>query len=53
VRVSIQTDDIDSTLAEVEKLGGKTVTPKTEIPDMGWFAVFTDPEGNYIGLFTY
>ncbi len=53
VRVSVSTDDIESTLAKVEELGGKTITPKTEIPDMGWFAIFADPQGNYIGLFTY
>jgi uncharacterized protein len=53
VRVAVSTDDIDGTLAKVEQLGGKTVTPKTEIPGMGWFAVFCDPQGNYISLFTY
>jgi predicted enzyme related to lactoylglutathione lyase len=53
VRISVLTDDIESTLAKVEELGGQTVTPKTEIPDMGWFAVFKDPQGNLIGLFTY
>lgn len=53
VRISVLTDDITSTLAKAEALGGKTVKPKTEIPDMGWYAIFSDPEGNLIGLFTY
>jgi predicted enzyme related to lactoylglutathione lyase len=26
--------------------------PKTEIPGMGWYAIFSDPTGNRIGLFT-
>ncbi len=46
------TDDIDETLTKVASLGGKTVMPKTEIPNMGWFAVFTDPTGNKAALFT-
>ncbi len=43
-------EDIESTLAKAEKLGGKTVIPKQEVPGMGWFAWFNDPEGNTIGL---
>jgi predicted enzyme related to lactoylglutathione lyase len=49
--VYIGTDDIDASLASVEKHGGKVVLPKTEIPQMGWWAVFADPAGNHIGLF--
>jgi predicted enzyme related to lactoylglutathione lyase len=52
VLIYVSTDDIDATLAKVEELGGKTVKPKTEIPNTGWFAVFTDPTGNAIALFT-
>jgi len=50
--VYVGTDDIDATLAKVEALGGKTVLPKTEIPQMGWWAVFADPTGNRVGLFS-
>ena len=50
--VYVETEDIDATLAKAEKLGGKTVVPKTEIPGMGWFALFSDLTGNKIGLFT-
>jgi hypothetical protein len=48
----IGTDDIDASLAQVEAHGGKTVLPKTEIPGIGWFAIFTDPTGNRLALFT-
>ncbi|MBV9707198.1 MAG: VOC family protein, partial [Chloroflexi bacterium] len=41
-----------ASLAKVEELGGKTVRSKTEIPNTGWFAIFTDPTGNTIALFT-
>ncbi len=52
VLVYVSTDDIDASLAKVESLGGKTVVPKTEIPTVGWFGVFTDPAGNQLALFT-
>jgi predicted enzyme related to lactoylglutathione lyase len=50
--VYIGTDNIEATLAKVEAAGGKTVVPKSEIPETGWFAFFTDPTGNMIGLYT-
>ena len=50
--VYIDTDDIEASLADVKRLGGKMEVPKTEIPGMGWFAIFTDPTGNKVGLFT-
>ena len=46
------TDDIDASLAKVEALGGQTIMPKTEIPNVGWFAFFTDPTGNKVALYT-
>ena len=52
VLLYVSTDDIDATLAKVEELGGKTVVPKTEIPTVGWFGIFTDPAGNRMALFT-
>ncbi len=52
VTIYISTDDIDSSLAKIESLGGKTVMPKTEIPGVGWFGTFTDPTGNTLALFT-
>jgi predicted enzyme related to lactoylglutathione lyase len=44
-------EDIDAALEKVNAAGGKTMVPKTEIPGIGWFAQFTDPGGNRIGLF--
>lgn len=52
VLIYIGTDDIEASLRDVEAHGGKTVTPKSEIPGTGWFAVFTDPTGNRIALYT-
>lgn len=52
VRVYVATDDIDGTLADVERLGGKTLMPKMPIPNVGAIAIFADPTGNAVGLFT-
>jgi predicted enzyme related to lactoylglutathione lyase len=47
----VSVDDIDAALARVGELGGSTVVGKTEIPGMGWYAIFTDPTGNRVGLY--
>jgi predicted enzyme related to lactoylglutathione lyase len=52
VLVYINTDDIDASLAKAESLGGKTITPKSPIPGMGWYGIFADPTGNKVGLYT-
>ncbi len=46
----VQVDDPQAYLSKIEGLGGKTVMPVTEIPDMVTFAMFADPEGNVVGL---
>lgn len=50
--IYLASDDIDASLATIEAHGGKTVQPKMEIPGIGWFAVFTDPSGNTLALYT-
>ena len=50
VNVVIEVPDLEAALAHIESLGGKTVTPITEIPGMVTFAEFADPEGNVIGV---
>lgn len=46
----VQVDDLQAYLNRAEKLGGKTIVPPTEIPNVVTFAMFTDLEGNRIGL---
>lgn len=48
--ITITVDGIDDALKKIEAAGGSTVTPRTEIPNMGAFAYFKDPEGNTLGL---
>ena len=43
--------DINACLTKVEEYGGKTIVPKTPIPGMGHFAMFTDPDGNHLGIY--
>lgn len=43
--------DLLPLLGKIEQAGGKIILPKTEISaDMGYFALFTDTEGNKLGL---
>ena len=52
VLVYIDSEDIEADLKNVEKLGGKIMREKTEIPRQGWFGVFKDPTGNVLALYT-
>ena len=50
--IYIQVDDIKAMLEKAVKLGARRVKEKTEIPNVGWYGLFTDLDGNTIGLFT-
>ena len=44
-------NDLNTVLKKVEGANGKVMVPKTEItPEIGFFAIFIDTEGNKIGL---
>ena len=46
-------DDLSVPLARVEGAGGSVLVPKTLIqPEIGYFAVFRDSEGNHVGLYS-
>jgi uncharacterized protein len=48
--ITIDVDDIDAALADVEAHGGSTVEKKMPVGDMGFAAYFKDSEGNLLGL---
>lgn len=50
--IYISVDDINAMLEKAAKLGAKKVKAKTEIPNVGWYGLFADLDGNTIGLFT-
>ena len=43
-------ESINDYLAKIQKLGGKVISPKQEVPDIGWVAAAMDPEGNQFAL---
>ncbi len=51
VPVYVEVDDPQAYLGKVEQHGGKTVVPVTEVPNMVTFALFSDPQGNVVGVF--
>ena len=42
--------DIVAALKQIEAAGGKVVVPRTVVPGVVTFALFTDPAGNRMGL---
>jgi len=46
----IWVESVDEYSKKVQKLGGKVIMPKQEVPEMGWFAIALDPEGNVFGI---
>jgi len=46
----VAVEDIDKAMREAKRLGAKVISDKAEIPNIGWFAVLRDPEGNAIGM---
>jgi predicted enzyme related to lactoylglutathione lyase len=50
--IYIGTPDVDGTVAAAEKLGGKVLKPASDIPNVGRFAVLSDPQGAAFAVFT-
>ncbi len=51
LRFYISVDDVDASLAAVESAGGRRLTDRMPIPTVGWMALFSDTEGNTVGVF--
>jgi uncharacterized protein len=51
VTVYVATEDLRASLDEAVRLGAKEIVPPTEVPGVGFFAMFEDPGGNLVGLF--
>ena len=48
--ITIEVDDIEAALAQIEAKGGSTVEKKIPVGDFGFAAYFRDSEGNLLGL---
>lgn len=46
----VYVDDVDSALERARELGGQVLVPGTDIPNVGRFAVLTDPQGACIAV---
>ena len=46
----ISVENIDESIEKVKTLGGKMMSLKQEVPNVGWIATAVDPEGNQIAL---
>lgn len=47
---SISVPDLDASIRDIESNGGRIVVPKTPIPGVGYYAYFTDLDGNIMGV---
>ena len=51
VKIYLRVDDLETYLSRAEELGGKRVGEPVDLPgDFGTIAIFTDPDGNQVGL---
>ena len=50
VENTIEVADLEGSLLDVEKNGGKLIRPKIAVPGVGWMAYIKDTEGNIFGL---
>ena len=50
--IYVGTPDVDATVEAAEKLGGKVLKPAADIPNVGRFAVLSDPQGAAFAVFT-
>jgi predicted enzyme related to lactoylglutathione lyase len=48
--LTISVTNIDAAIEKIQKLGGKIVQGKMEVPTVGFIAYFADTEGNILGL---
>jgi predicted enzyme related to lactoylglutathione lyase len=49
----VTVDDVDATARKAQELGATTIVPLTDIPNVGRFYTFQDPQGAVISVITY
>ncbi len=48
----VTVDDVDATARKAQELGATTIMPLTDIPNVGRFYTFQDPQGAVISIIT-
>lgn len=46
----VSVESLDKSSKRIEELGGRILTLKREVPDMGWYILAEDPEGNRFAI---
>ena len=46
----VHVESLDAAVADVLRLGGAVLRPKTAVPKAAWYAVVSDPEGNIFAV---
>jgi len=46
----IMVDDLAAYKKKIVEAGGKILVEEQEVPGMGWFSLFSDPDGRCIGI---
>ncbi|MFQ5579878.1 MAG: VOC family protein [Nitrospiria bacterium] len=49
----ITVEDVDSSAAKAKALGASIIVPPTDIPKVGRFCLFQDPQGATLSMITY
>jgi hypothetical protein len=53
VTIYMKVDDLQEYLDKAESLGGKTIVAPTDLPgEFGKFAMFADPDGHTLGMWS-
>ena len=50
LQVYVLVESVEETLKKAETAGGKVIVQKTEVPEVGYFAVFQDPDHIVLGI---
>lgn len=51
--VSLGTNDVDAATARAQELGSTVIMPPADIPNIGRFSLFLDPQGAVVGTLAY
>ena len=46
----VNVDDVEASTQKAQSLGATIIRDKTEVPQMGWFSILTDPTGAVFAL---
>lgn len=46
----VAVEDLDASCAKLKELDGQIMKERTDVPEIGWFAIVADPQGATFGL---